>query len=373
MRGNVEALVWLLIVAACADSRESARHAASKSCTFEVVKTELVTIGAVQVGSERLWFGSIEGATFTREGSVAVIDATRKAVHGISPTGELLWSTGQLGSGPGEFRGLSWIESFNDTILVFDAVSRRFTYLSTSGGVLGESVAASGRPIGRSREGSILYRIGFGSEGATDGFISDSVRLRLYDHQGELLTTMGNYPGFDRFLNTQFGFSVWQAPFGRRPTYVLRDTLLLLAPAVDNRIALGSLDGALKRVTIPASAREITDAHITSFREAERISTRSTAASEAMLRQVQFPTRTPAYGDAFVDRLGNAWVQHYPLPGDSESTYTILSAAGEIVTEASIPAIWQVLDADAERVVGQTTDESGTPQLVIVPVVCRTG
>jgi hypothetical protein len=92
-----------------------------------------------------------------------------------------------------------------------------------------------------------------------------------------------------------------------------------------------------------------------------------------MLRDVGIAKRTPAYGNAFLDRLGRIWVARYPLPDDSLGQYSILSQTGQSLGTVRVPATWDVLDADDLTVVGTSAGDDDTPQVVIAPAWCEAG
>ena len=87
------------------------------------------TLGAASLeldGGETPFF-RVAGAQFLPDGSVAVADAGNARVAVFAVSGELLRSLGREGEGPGEFRSLSHLFVFEDTIVAYDQVNLRFT------------------------------------------------------------------------------------------------------------------------------------------------------------------------------------------------------------------------------------------------------
>ena len=73
-------------------------------------------------------FFRVVGAHFLPDGSIAVADAGNARVAVYAPSGPIRRSLGREGDGPGEFRALSHLFVFGDTIAVYDQVALRFTH-----------------------------------------------------------------------------------------------------------------------------------------------------------------------------------------------------------------------------------------------------
>jgi hypothetical protein len=349
-----------------------AANAGELPCTDTVDSSRALRIGSDGESASSVWFGSTAGLTLTENRSIVVADAQRFRLYALDQQGEPLWEFGRAGAGPGEFRSLAWIASWADTVVAWDWLQNRFTYVDATGRHLGDRPSAEGRPIGRLDDGSLSYRINTVRTAASVGAFTDSFRIQRVSADETVLSSTGPHAGFERYADLRSGFSVWLVPFGRRPSYHARAGATLIAEATDATVEV-IRDGVSSVIRVPETSRAVTDADIARYRSEALSGSRTPALTESMLRDVGIAKRTPAYGNAFLDRLGRIWVARYPLPDDSLGQYSILSQTGQSLGTVRVPATWDVLDADDLTVVGTSAGDDDTPQVVIAPAWCEAG
>jgi len=97
---------------------------------------------------ENYWFSYLNSLAVDDSGNIYTLDPKEIKIRVFDSNGKLLRTFGRQGQGPGEFRGPGWMNVMPDgDLIVFDVLSRRFTYLTLDGKFL-KTVSISTLPPG---------------------------------------------------------------------------------------------------------------------------------------------------------------------------------------------------------------------------------
>ncbi|MCK4825915.1 6-bladed beta-propeller [bacterium] len=97
------------------------------------------------------WFSFLNSLAVDDSGNIYTLDPKEVKIRVFDSKGKLLRTFGRIGQGPGEFRGPGRMKIMSDGVLVvYDVLSRRFTYLTLDGKFL-KTVSASKLPMGSFR------------------------------------------------------------------------------------------------------------------------------------------------------------------------------------------------------------------------------
>jgi hypothetical protein len=365
-------VIALYIIVGC--ERVEVVQPEAADCRITYDSSTALPVGSSDTASHNVWFGSIDRALITSSGTIIVIDRLRGLIHGLTAGAEYEWNAGGSGSGPGEFRFIDWADEWRDTVAVFDRRLRRVTLLNGNAQLLQTFSAPAVEGLfsiaGRLSDGSVLYRASVGRTRSRVGAFSDTVHLTLRSLHTNVSHDLGYYVGTQRYMDHSHGFSVWLAPFGRRPTFAARGSHVVIALAAEADVTVVDSTLSFRTLRVDDSSRAIRADHIDTFAAEELQATNSPNASRAMLRSVEFPERTPPYGHVVLDREQRLWIERYPLPGDVTRSYHVVTLDGHDMGVIELPGSWEILDADSDHLVAKASAADGEPLLVIQPIAC---
>src|SRR5687767_9119587 len=109
---------------ACGPSPET-RSGATEARPSTSRQWEVDPEPALEIGSETRGpaysFNRIVGVLQLHDGTLVVANAGSAEVRAFTPEGDHIWSFGQSGDGPGDFKNLSWIaRQRGDTLIAYD-------------------------------------------------------------------------------------------------------------------------------------------------------------------------------------------------------------------------------------------------------------
>ncbi len=114
-----------------------------------ILKKDLV-IGE-DTEKEDYWFSFLNSLAVDASGNIYTLDPKEVKIRVFDSKGRLLRTFGRIGQGPGEFTGPGRIKVMPSGVLVvYDVLSRRFTYLNLNGEFL-KTVSANKLPMGSVR------------------------------------------------------------------------------------------------------------------------------------------------------------------------------------------------------------------------------
>jgi len=306
------------------------------------------------------------------DGTIAFIQPQDAQVRVFSAAGAPLAVLGQAGEGPGELRfptQLAWVA---DTLRVFDARTRRFTWFSPAFELL-RTEQALPATVGRTREGAVIVR----TVAATGAFHLSSVDLQAGDttHVVPLPAGIngGAEIGEDVFISLPFSNHARYvvAPDGERVVVVMPHVLADSAGSFD--VTLAELDGdtlfheRYRFAAVPLTEKEAR-ARIEERIAGEPVPADFRAIVEAgFRRQTVIPAVVPPFRSVLLGNDGTVWIEHHPR--DGQRSYYVLGADGAPVGRLDLPDEAAVGAARRDRIWATVADGLGVQSVVVYDVV----
>lgn len=360
----------------------------------EIARTPRLTIAREpvwRVGGEAegpYSFVRIVGATFMRNGSVAVLEYTPPQVRIFDADGKHQFTFGRLGQGPGEFSqvqrlvphtGDSLAISQVARVSLFDGAGKHARTVSTATGttlsiasrILGDgSMLASARPM------PTLQERGSRREGITQ----DSTRIVVLAANGsDIVRDLGKRPSGELLLarlgegwvHTARAFSAGLLMEGG-------DSLVFILQAERAQLdVISARTGRqLRQIALNLTPREVTERDRAEFARSRRdgaargpnpaIALQST---EAYLKLMTYPRHMP-YFDALrwsYDRVVR--LKRFVAPLDSTAQWLGLTATGRLLSTVEVPAKARVLDFDRDRVLLVERDADDVQYLALYKLI----
>ena len=311
----------------------------------------------------------VGGALRLADGGVVVLNAGTSELRFFDSAGRYAQTFGRAGSGPGEFRspsGLFWYGS--DTLMVGDYGTARVTVLSTDGRLI-EAIAlrdrVGGGLVGRLADGSFVFSAtsGYGV-GVQTGRRRDPVHLVRVSAAGELLDTLGSFPGWEAYVegdaqrtmvtSAAFGLSTdFQVAAGR--VYVADDAEYRVREYADGRRLVRIVERAYTLVPLTPAVVE--------REKSERLgaTTRPQFRElvERMYQSDRLPATLPVHGEIVVDADGWLWVRAYSTAREGDVAWDVFDESGRLRCAPSLPVALSVHEIGREFVLGVFRDEDG--------------
>ena len=340
------------------------------------------TLGATSLqldGGETPLF-RVTGAQFMPDGSVAVADAgnARIAVYAVS--GRLLRSFGREGDGPGEFRSLSHLFVFEDTIAAYDQVNLRFTlwdgtdatartwpYLAY--GDAPPSVHGAFSPLEY-----LLTSVERTPQDARGLFIdhADLLRHTLSEPTAQVLQRGPHR--YLYFFGERGRTTTYRTPFFGATSYAVVSGSIVTVPLHSTRMSfLDPHDGReVAALQLPIEARDFDRSEITRYRDAllERTGDAATARRiRDAFEGVEPPATAPAVRSLVV--VGEfVWAERFPRFGESMVRWVIVDPRmRRAVGTIELPASSQPLSGRGESVLLVERDQYDVETVVVRPLV----
>ena len=308
-------------------------------------------------------FHSVRTALLLEDGGFLVADGGARELRYFDAGGEHVRTVGGQGGGPGEFMAMAVPHLLpGDSVIVPDLGRRSIHIVDPNGG----SVRTWGRmgggvlPGGRALRSATMH-----PDGPTDGYSRDSVALVLQDQAGAPLDTIARLPGGESWssVRQQGELTLVEAgtiPFGLRQNVEDDGQRIYHGDGSTFQVTVRALDGTVQRLArIMRPRRPVDDALWERHREHELAGTSEAArpAVENRLRTFPRPDSVPAFMQILTARDGGLWLQHYPLPGDSTATWSMLDVGGRWLGDVTTPPRFRVTDVRADTVLGVWRDE----------------
>jgi hypothetical protein len=296
----------------------------------------------VQLDGGAMPFYRVTGAQFLPDGSIAVADAGNARVAVYAPSGNLLRSLGREGDGPGEFRSLSHLFVFGDTIAVYDQIALRFTIWDAidarprSFRYLTYGVAPPTVQGAFSSTEYLLTSVERTPREARGLFIdhADLLRHTLAEPEAQVL---GRGPHrYLYFFGERSGTTTYRTPFFGATAYAIAGGTIVTVPLHAARMRLlDPRDGReVADLQLPLEERKFDRREITRYRDA-LLERAHDAATASRIRDafdgIEPPATAPTVRDLVV--VGElVWVERFPKFGQS-------------------PVTWVIVDPDARRAI----------------------
>lgn len=323
------------------------------------------------------------------DGSILVGSRSSADIRVFSAGGEHLRTTGRKGGGPGEFQSIEGFErAAGDSIYVFDQALRRMTLLEPDGKVArlipNDPDKGFTRAFGRFADGSML-----GSPRGTpvqppgtsgEQILRMPVTLARFTPEGQLLDSLGSFPGSERVMRATMGannqlasIEIFVGPFMKSPNYIASAEEFYIGAQDGPEIQVYDVTGALKRIIRTGRAPEtVTQKHLDAHFE-RQLSQASPERREQMKASGR-PTNpngpfVPPYSSLMLDRTGNLWVSDYPGPFNREGRWTVYAPDGGVLARVQFPERFRPLDIGGDYVLGRELDDLDIEHVRLYPLI----
>ena len=270
---------------------------------------------------EDYWFSVLNSIAVDDSGNIYTLDPKEVKIRVFDSKGKLLRTFGRMGQGPGEFRGPGRMKIMSDGVLVvYDVLSRRFTYLTLDGKFL-KTVSASKLPMGSVRIDS-------------RGFVYQYKRGRGYKMVEELVK-------YDRDLNLIVKFHSFEKtrkrgvsnpfPKGYHFDLTVGDKLIWVLSSTYDIHVVDPNGKTVKRIVKDHDPMRITDT------DKERIKKEAPFRSE-----IEFPVYYPVVSGLSIDDQDRIFIRTVRNEGLGYIYYDVFDSMGRYISRFSLPENDQV-------------------------------
>jgi hypothetical protein len=323
-----------------------------------------LSIGAAAGDSQDLLF-QIEGAHRLPHERIVVANRGTNELRFYDAAGDYLFAAGRQGAGPGEFEYIAWTAYCDGLLFAYDIGNRRMSVYDEDGQLQRDFrvVAPNGRPPygpASCRSGGTFLVMGWYTSAAPPplGVHRESHPVWLMDAQGNVLHSLGDFPGPDR----------WGHENGSRPQPFGRSTLIVMGPQLAYVGTGGSYEilgfdstGTIVRVIRKAVAGlELNEEDIAAYESDLLDAARSDNDRRALQRQfeeMQYPQRLPAYERLMMDTGDRLWVADFLLSRDTVVTWSVFDADGIQVATAATAVDLEIREIGDAYVLATMRDE----------------
>jgi len=325
-------------------------------------------------------FSYIHDMVADPDGRIWILDRTDPFLRSFSTAGTRLTASGRLGDGPGELRQPTLLAQTADGVWIYDARQSRITIVRREGATARTQVPriqhppgwSNGRPLAPMPGGGIVaYAIGRGGGAGGAGFRLALLAQFGSDSMARVLHVMDQRNAsmqLDRTtVNGQRSGGTARQPFSNDPLWsVANDGARYV---VANRDPAPTLGAGTFMVTLAETTGRVVFKREYRYRP-RRLDDESVAEA---VQLIQTPPGLPAglkretdpseikeklYRPQFIPPLdevllasdGRIWIRRSRLASDTVVLYLIMSDAGDLLGEVSLPPSARVLEAQGDRV-----------------------
>lgn len=358
--------LWRITVAvlACASCREAPRARAPE---WRLAET-LVRIGTEAV--PEAVFHRVAGAVRLANGDIAVADGGSNQVRYFR-SGAFVRSFGREGDGPGEFRSMSRLIRFGDTLAVHDGRNGRLTLFQGDSLLETRMVRASNSTdrfyiYDRLPDGRWLAATGVSPRFSSRPY-RDSVAVAIFPASGEGdIELLGWFPGpwivsIEGQITGLAGFFSWVSSRAA-------GNEILVLDADQERLRRFSLDGTeLPGGAIPVRGQPLTPELIDQAKRRETGPGGDAAGTRRWL-DVKYdgavlPDRLPFRG-FLVDSENLVWLEEYRID-QAPGRYFVITPDGRLLATITVPAGFRATDIGPDYCLGVETDPDGVESIVM--------
>jgi len=339
-----------------------------------------VVIGGGDTEEDQLF--RVVAALRLSDGRIVVANGGTNEIRFYGPGGAFLSASGGEGEGPGEFRRLSAVRRLRgDSLFAQDARLFRSSVFDGQGRFVRTVQPQASR--GRSTI-DIVFDDGMMLGSGIVRFNVADVKLGLFrmaftfyrfDGAGDLVDTLGAYPGFEIYVVPSQGGvpSTYAHPISRATYFQFlpdgyyvadNDTYEVQKYAPD-----GKLQQIVRRLTVPV---QVEPQHMETLREralAVITDDDRRRRMEQVYRDMPLPETFPAYGGIVVSVEGDLWVREYDLPGNETNNWSVFDAEGTLQGTLGLPPRFQPLDIGPDYILGLWRDADDVEQVRLYGLV----
>ncbi|MCH7476079.1 MAG: hypothetical protein IIA27_15625 [Gemmatimonadetes bacterium] len=311
----------------------------------------------------------VVGALRLGDDRIVVANGGTNEIRFYGPGGTFLSAAGGEGEGPGEFRQLSVVRRLRgDSLFAQDVRLYRSSVFDGQGRFIRTVQPQASR--GRSSIdivfddgmmlGSSIVRLHVAD--VELGLFRMAFTFYRFDGAGDLVDTLGVYPGFELYMVTSQGGipSTYPHPMSRATYFQFlpdgyyvadNDTYEVQKYAPD-----GKLQQIVRRLTAPV---QVEPQHMKTLRERALAAVTNDdrrRSTEQFYRDMPVPETFPAYGGIAVSVEGYLWVREYDLPGNEANNWSVFDAEGTLLGTLELPPRFKPLDIGPDYVLGLWRD-----------------
>lgn len=316
-------------------------------------------------------FFQIEAARFLPHGGFVVAHRSTEELRFFGVDGAFLGAAGRDGNGPEEFRGLSWVAVWGDSLLTYDWGNDRISVRDHSG-VYSRSfrlewISGLLAPSALLDDGTLLtLSVQHMTELEGTGTQLDEGLVSRHDLTGTLIDSLGRFPVMQRVVhregNRQTTVSL---PLSSAADFTARGNGFCYVFGSEFSVGCFDSDGRLRTIVrVDSLRRPVTPEDVESTFEHELQVAReaqNAPREQALLRarpSMTFPEALPAFMEILTDDAGRIWARKYELPGHSLAEWWIFDEGTWVGRLRTDPA-FQVMDVREDRLLGVWRDDLG--------------
>ena len=360
---------------------ESVRAAWGEGEGWVVGPEPRVRIGVVE-GESALQFTGITGAVRLADGTIVVADDGSQEVRFYAPDGAHRKTVGRRGGGPGEFTGLAGLgKDAGGRVWAYDFSLRRLTWMDGEGSVTGLTSLglepAMLAPVGGLPDGTFLLKQLWGaeetSEASTTGLRRDPIAFVRFDLEGNLVDTLGLFPGREVYITEEDGRGVMSTPpFARNTSTTIRAGRVVVGPQTRYELSELSPEGRLLRVVrVLLKEGEVGAAELEAYIQG-RIRMAPPERHPEIRRSLEtmpIPETMPPYGAIQADDEGNLWVGAWAMYPETAATWDVFDTTGAWLGTVAVPAGFGPWDIGEDWILGVEKDELDVEHVVVYPLI----
>ncbi len=335
--------------------------------------------GAQAIGKQILY--EVTGAARLSDGSVVVAVSGEHEIRRFGPGGQHLWTAGQEGEGPGEFRRVRLLRACTteDRILAYDAGMGRVSVFDGSGALKTDyrlTFQGSRAYTITCTPDAVMVVTSWG-ERRSDALGPFRWKVALgYADQGSsrVRVLREDMPGQDR---VQYPRSNGPRTWGRRTVVGAVAAGVWLGTGDDYELQLVGWDGSsIRKLRWAGRDLAVTEDDIRSYRESLVARVGGSDDPNAMptferwweRERNTLPARFPAYSRILALSGGGLWIRDYPRPGEPHRWW-FFGADGEWSRTLHLPPRTSLLDAGEMWAVVRQTDALGVESVSVYDLI----
>ena len=376
----------LLHLAACDPTGDPAAEKgpqARPAATIRLSEEPILSIG-LREGPDEYLFAEISGGARLADGSVIVSDQGAHRIQKFNSEGEHLWSQGQEGEGPGDFRNVQLLNGCTDADMVaaYDVRNVRVTTLDGDGDLaLDYPFRFDGLPpneIGCGPGGRLVFT-GSGTTGADSTRAAEEIyRFRLslaFAEPGASSVTIlrEEVPAGEQLYLGSPGMYAPGSIWWHEAVFAATDDGVWLGTGDDYEVEFVDWTGTTtRRIRWEGPDLAVTQEDIDQYRESlqERYRRRGNSDWRAQFESYWewesklVPSTFPAYHGLLLGDDGVLWIHDYVRPGERGEWYAF-DPDGRWARSLILPPRTELLDIGPDWALVRTLDEQDVQRLAV--------
>lgn len=364
----------LLIVAGCDATNGDTSQGEADTASWRVVRDEGWTVKQGLSGGS-FQFLRAYAAVARVDGSVVVGNSGTMQLVFLGNTGEVLYTVGREGAGPGEYRSINWITRIHgDSLLIYDLRQRRFTVLDAQGRysrsfpVAGTAVM----PFGVTDDSHILLGVGGNYDPRVQqGGVRDTLTLFLVTLDGAEWDSVARVPGREMLLMAGgSSYQAMQMPLGSTGFVAVSGERIVYASSESDTVVTLDAFGRRESYFVLSTRRRALTRRETKQRLEEEIPDPSEKwAVERYMSAEGMIALAPRLSDLRIAVNGDIWVKLFPANGSAVAKWIVVSPTGDARGSVLIPTNARPMVIGRDHLYLKEIDENGVETITHYEVV----